>query len=705
MSFHSCLIFVLTVEIIAGNNCPVDYNRIALPPGLVWKTLVNGAKDLVTGFGIGYSHNIGRAPHKDSLIPSCIVDTNKLLVPYEGKIYKKHKFEVLVQKFGVSSSDFNFEYASGGHIPAGAVPGGWDSENCEPLYIGYARGHKFGGVSKTKGKLSYNHNGEERSADEYYVLVSKKLKITSYELLDVHYDIDQLKLASSRPTQLGTTYLTNRGDREQLASTTNTVRMDSSSTWDNVFGVTAGVSTEIKAGIPFLAESKVAVSLETSYSHSWGGSVKTSKTVQVQAKATVPPHSQIKVTIRATKSVMEVPYSATMKQYSQGKLISAKAVNGVFKGVQVYQHYVEYGPARPLNPSDITTSPSIDHETSRITRSGCFEYDVDYGQEPFDGGLLGTASAEDCQMKCKNDDRCKVWSWRTADSPDRARQCHLKSTRGAYLKKSHVVSGPKKCSKIEKPTIPGCYEDDVDYGQESFDGGEHDTSTPEACHQKCKEDVRCRFWSWTTADFPDKPEKCHLKRGKGAWLHKPNVISGPKRCTESEIDSCFQENVNYGSSSLPHVSLEPSAEECQRTCRFDDRCNFWTWKVDYAQENAKQCLLKTKRGIRTNQDEVISGPKECGDLFLCYKRNFNAIGGHLIEKEFWAPSAEVCQRKCQLSGYCEVWSWAKSGSTCSLRRNAGEFVSKGNVISGPKICEKKDNFRLWGCIWFQSDIF
>ena len=86
------------------------------------------------------------------------------------------------------------------------------------------------------------------------------------------------------------------------------------------------------------------------------------------------------------------------------------------------------------------------------------------------------------------------------------------------------------------------------------------------------------------------------------------------------VSGCFLYNVEYKGSNLnaDHSLKTSDAAGCQRACKSDSRCGFWSWiSPDYNDYAYRQdCYLKTANSYIENNQGVISGPKDCGSRKL-----------------------------------------------------------------------------------------
>ena len=83
--------------------------------------------------------------------------------------------------------------------------------------------------------------------------------------------------------------------------------------------------------------------------------------------------------------------------------------------------------------------------------SECFISDMDYKNNTIDE-LNGIASADLCQLECKKNPRCKMFSWisDTFKDSDYKQKCYLKDVdmeKSKMINDTGVVSGLRDCSK------------------------------------------------------------------------------------------------------------------------------------------------------------------------------------------------------------------------------------------------------------------
>lgn len=323
------------------------------PTGLSWMSFSHGdvPKHAVRGGekDTGQPFYIGRAGHKGDLVCGKIDRENKCLyIPSGREEHKYSHYEVLCH----DDADVELCWipASGGHIPLGAVPGGYSEDTHENFYVGRTLTKHKGDIVPGKvhpkyGLLYYPSGNCEHEAARYEVLVVDEPD--SYEIYDVQYDLRNVKDKHEDIT-IETMVATNEGTTEQEATLTKNCAQTSSQNWGNQVGVKVGVKTSFKAGFPCLAEGKVEVSVEGSYTHSWGSSQSQTKSTSVSVKVKIPPRSQISADVVAKKTTLDVPYKSTVSVIKADRVTKTFPTTGVFKGVECHSFEVKVRKAKPL---------------------------------------------------------------------------------------------------------------------------------------------------------------------------------------------------------------------------------------------------------------------------------------------------------------------------------------------------------------------
>lgn len=171
--------------------------------------------------------------------------------------------------------------------------------------------------------------------------------IRSMEVTNVIYEEPEGTLEST-PAEVTTTLIRNLDDEPQLSETEMSFTLSKEDTWNFAGGMQYGIETEITAGVPLVAESKITYSQQASFSYETGGSTTTTKEVSATAKPNVQGKSEMRVFIKANHYTTSIPYKASVKKtYFDGSTATSE-MHGVYEGVEVADWYIQYGESVPI---------------------------------------------------------------------------------------------------------------------------------------------------------------------------------------------------------------------------------------------------------------------------------------------------------------------------------------------------------------------
>jgi hypothetical protein len=165
---------------------------------------------------------------------------------------------------------------------------------------------------------------------------------TEYEYSNVRYDLSAFKVVGERMLSLKEGIVKNSSSATITQNLSFSHSYTAGKSWSNSIGLKVGVKTSIKTGVPFLAEGKIEISPESSYTYTWGESVSDQKTDTWALAAQVPPKARVKVQGVVTESTIDVPYSADLLvRRSDGTTNAIKNFSGVYRGVNVSRFTVD----------------------------------------------------------------------------------------------------------------------------------------------------------------------------------------------------------------------------------------------------------------------------------------------------------------------------------------------------------------------------
>jgi hypothetical protein len=165
-------------------------------------------------------------------------------------------------------------------------------------------------------------------------------------ILEFYWNMDQQQVVSTMPEVIATQTYDNRDSTTPLEDEfiiSKEIRNSSSFSHDHSLDVSVGVSTQFKAGIPFLAANKTTVSLDVSTSNTWsfGEENTTTQSYSRRSPVTVAPGGHIQRTGTITKGAMDVAYRAKIRaadgsiSWIEGTWSGASTVSLVVKQIDL----------------------------------------------------------------------------------------------------------------------------------------------------------------------------------------------------------------------------------------------------------------------------------------------------------------------------------------------------------------------------------
>jgi len=145
--------------------------------------------------------------------------------------------------------------------------------------------------------------------------------------------------------------------------------------------------------------------------------------------------------------------------------------------------------------------------------------------------------------------------------------------------------------------------------------------SPKACQDHCAATEGCKVFTFST-----KSERCYLKNKKGdKTVAEEGAISGPRECpgaaaalaiktpvstaSPEEIwKNCVDFDADYpGMDQYEYMMVHtPNPALCQRHCKDNTGCNFFTWS-----EENNRCYLKEEKSGVEFAIGCVSGPSIC----------------------------------------------------------------------------------------------
>ncbi|XP_057773149.1 uncharacterized protein LOC130992511 [Salvia miltiorrhiza] len=186
--------------------------------------------------------------------------------------------------------------------------------------------------------------------------MAKEARLQVQELVEarsinnVRYRMEDARIYGETPYLAGTSSVTNDGDEESSLSVSITYTDEKSYSFSSSLAITAGVTTSIKTGVPFIAEGKVEISFQVETTFEWSKSTTTTTSITATGSVPVPPRSKAVVSYVGTKGTCDVPFSYTQQDRSStdGTITDTDQIDGVYNGVNCYNFSFIVEKTQPL---------------------------------------------------------------------------------------------------------------------------------------------------------------------------------------------------------------------------------------------------------------------------------------------------------------------------------------------------------------------
>jgi len=161
-------------------------------------------------------------------------------------------------------------------------------------------------------------------------------------------------------------------------------------------------------------------------------------------------------------------------------------------------------------------------------------------------------------------------------------------------------------------------------------------------------------------------------------------------------DACVEHDIGYkfnGRKNLVGKVTASSADDCQRACQAEEKCQYWYWNGAEFKNPDGTCFLKSSKGKQHKSKGKISGPKVCESFVYDASVGRNAAEVKKIEEVFGPLE---CQKRCQETEECKSFIWngpekKNKPNSCQLKKGLrhqddtfGDAWDIGR-ISGPKV--------------------
>ncbi len=146
----------------------------------------------------------------------------------------------------------------------------------------------------------------------------------------------------------------------------------------------------------------------------------------------------------------------------------------------------------------------------------------------YDKFVVKSGDPGECSLRCERDARCRSWAFSYPRTEQVEAVCWLKRSVPPRVQSPCCVSGVRGAA-VNEPVSK-----DLEFGIDRT-GGDYKTfeTQPDnsggACASACKDEQRCRAWTYVRPGYQGAVAHCYLKARVTVPRHKPCCLSGVVR--------------------------------------------------------------------------------------------------------------------------------------------------------------------------------
>ena len=153
------------------------------------------------------------------------------------------------------------------------------------------------------------------------------------KITDVKYDIPGARVRELAPLIGPITFVRNDSDGD-INQTLSYAYEKSVGTWNNSAGIEIGAKTTFKAGVPFVSNAELEISVSACRSNEWGGLGGEKVPITSSTTITIPPKKKARVTIIIRNVQIDVGFTYTQEiLWSNGQSEKSAMKTGIYNNV------------------------------------------------------------------------------------------------------------------------------------------------------------------------------------------------------------------------------------------------------------------------------------------------------------------------------------------------------------------------------------
>lgn len=281
-------------------------------------------------------------------------------------------------------------------------------------------------------------------------------------------------------------------------------------------------------------------------------------------------------------------------------------------------------------------------------------------------------SLPDCVETCREDGRCRAYTYDTRESI-----CYLKDQVNSPQRNGNMVTGVKSQGGYDGGES-GLTEE-RGYDRRGNDYTSFRARSLSDCKGSCRKDRRCRAYTYDTRN-----DACYLKDRVNSGQRNDAMVTGYKREDGDGGGGDFglTEEIGYDRRGSDYTSFRSrSLSDCKGACRKDGRCRAYTYD-----RGKEVCYLKDRVNSAQRNDAMVTGVKrEDGgddDFGLTEESGYDRRGSDYTS--FRARSLTDCQGACRKDGRCRAYTYDTRNDACYLKDRVNSSQRDDAMVTGYK---------------------
>lgn len=156
------------------------------------------------------------------------------------------------------------------------------------------------------------------------------IPVEEFTVKDIYFDVEASSILSKSPTLLFSDSYTNNGPITQTHKFVISDSYKESSSFNKETSYNVSIATEVKVGVPFIANGKITTTVSGGQKFSYGSSEEVVKTITREYTVEVPKNYRAEMKLTLYKYDMDVSYIATCVGKTSGREIQ---IRGHWEGV------------------------------------------------------------------------------------------------------------------------------------------------------------------------------------------------------------------------------------------------------------------------------------------------------------------------------------------------------------------------------------